>query len=70
MWRLRNIVRKINAWLFVNRIGSLSREYHNIKDPVDRFLWAQEKFRKDMPLVIQEHEIVLRIDTREAFNEN
>jgi hypothetical protein len=69
MWRLRNLLRKIKSWLFIYRIGPLSTQYHQIKDPAERIAFAQENFGKGASLVVQEHDCLLRMDTEEAFNE-
>lgn len=68
MWRLRKLLRKIKAFLFIYRIGPLSRQYHQIKDPAERHYFAAENFGKDFPTVMDEHHFFLMAQVEDAFN--
>lgn len=69
MWRLRKLLRKIKALLFIYRIGPLSRQYHQLKNMSEKHAFAAENFGKEYPLVMDEHYFLLREEVKDAFNE-
>lgn len=41
---LKRMGRKIRIWLFLHRIGRLSREYEKLSSEMERAAWAVDKF--------------------------
>jgi len=57
-------------WLFINRIGKLSQQFHALSGSMERSVFAMENFGKEWCGAIGRHDAKLRIDIEKAFSKN
>ncbi len=61
--------KRIVIWMFIHRIGKVSKEYYKLNQSTERVSFLMEYFGRDWIDVIEEHKSQLRLDVRDAFND-